>query len=85
MVAYEAISGARFFPCNVGGACYPCDASSTCSPGNPPAQGTYSIDGMIPGDYTVQVEQLDRRISVENGTFIGPLATPPVLPGPEEC
>jgi hypothetical protein len=85
LYAYEGVSGASYFPCNVGGACYPCDGNTTCSPGNPPAQGAYSIQGMEPGDYTVRVEQMDRRISLENGTFIGPLPTPPVLPGPEEC
>jgi Big-like domain-containing protein/ASPIC/UnbV protein/FG-GAP repeat protein/VCBS repeat protein/thrombospondin type 3 repeat protein len=85
MHAYEAITGARFFPCNVGGACHPCEANPSCTGGNPAAQGAYTIAGMVPGNYTACVEQLDRRISLDHGTFIGPLATPPVLPGPEEC
>jgi hypothetical protein len=85
MHAYEAISGQKFQPCNIGGSCYPCDQYTHCDTGNPAPQGAYDIAGMLPGTYTVCVRQLDRRISLDNGTFIGPLATPPVLPGPEEC
>ena len=83
--AYAAISGQQFQPCSPGGACYPCDGTSVCDPGDPPEQGTYVLFGLTPGDYTVCVEQLDRNVALENGTFVGPLATPPILPGPEEC
>lgn len=82
MYAYGAISGALFFPCNAGSTCDPCTTS--CDPGNPPAKGAYSFSFLAPGSYQVSVHQLDTRISLANGTFIGPLATPPILPGPEE-
>jgi Tol biopolymer transport system component len=85
LYAYSAISGARFFPCNVGGACYPCTSGSSCSTGNPPEQGHYSITGITPGSYRICVRQIDTRVSVSNGTFVGPLPTPATLPGPEEC
>jgi Tol biopolymer transport system component len=84
-LAYSGISGARFFPCNVGGSCYPCDPANPCVTGNPPAQGEYSIRGLLPSIYTVCVEQIDTRFSISNGTFVGPLSTPATIPGPEEC
>ncbi len=76
--AYSGISGALYSPCNPGG---------TCPPPSPPpsAAGAWSVPGVAPGSYTVCVEQLDRRLSVGNGTFVGPLATPAAVPGPEEC
>ncbi len=85
LYAYSGISGARFFPCNVGGVCYPCDPTSPCVPGHFALAGAYSIPGLAPGSYTACVEQIDRRISVSNGSFVGPLATPATIPGPEEC
>ncbi len=83
MTAYSAISGARFFPCHPGSLCDPC--STACDPGNPTAQGTYSAELLAPGNYKICVEQIDTRFSFANGSFVGPLATPPLLPGPEEC
>ncbi len=85
MRAYSGISGARFFPCNEGGICSPCSTASPCVTGDPPEQGTYLIGGTPPGTYSLCVEQIDRRFSISNGTFVGPLATPPTVPGPEEC
>ncbi len=85
MYAYSGISGASFFPCNVGGSCYPCSAGTSCSPGDPDAQGEYHIHGVSPGSYTICLDQIDTRLSVVNGTFIGPLATPATILGPEEC
>ncbi len=85
MFAYSRVSGGGFYPCHVGGICYPCGAASPCSTGNLPEQGDWAIWGIAPGNYTLCVEQIDRRFSYANGTFIGPLATPPILPGPEEC
>ena len=77
------VSGGLFFPCNPGGACEAdCGA---CVTGDPPAQGAWTLDYIDPGNYLVCVEQIDTRISLSNNTFVGPLATPPVLPGPEEC
>ena len=84
MSAYSIVSGGLFFPCNAGSACDPC--TTACNPGNPPSQGAFSVDFFPPGgDYRVCVEQLDTRFSPMNGTFVGPLATPPIVPGPEEC
>ena len=83
MYVYEGISGALFFPCNPGSTCDPC--TTACNPGNPPAQGAYALSFLAPGSYQVSVHQLDTRISLANGTFVGPLATPPILPGPEEA
>ncbi|MGH2689038.1 MAG: hypothetical protein ACRDKW_09565, partial [Actinomycetota bacterium] len=77
MFAYSGISGARYFPCNPGG---------SCSPGTPPdLAGEYAVAGLPQGNYDICVEQIDRRLSVANGTFIGPLATPATVLGPEEC
>jgi len=83
--AYSAVSGGRFFPCNPGSACDPCE--TPCDPGNPLAQGAYGVAFIVSGGgpYTVCVEQIDTRFSLDNGAVIGPLATPPLLPGPEEC
>jgi len=85
MYAYSGISGASFFPCNVGGSCYPCSTGTTCTTGDPNTQGEYKILGVAPGWYTTCLDQIDTRLSVANGTFIGPLATPATIPGPEEC
>ncbi len=85
MHAYSGISGGLFFPCNVGGSCYPCSTGTTCTTGDPNTQGEYKILGVAPGNYTVCLDQIDTRLSVANGTFIGPLATPATIPGPEEC
>src|SRR4030095_9603113 len=43
------------------------------------------IAGLPSGTYKVCMEQIDTRISLDNGTFVGPLATPATLPGPEAC
>jgi Big-like domain-containing protein/VCBS repeat protein/FG-GAP repeat protein len=83
MMAYSSVSGGTWFPCNPGSACNPCETA--CNPGNPSAQGAWSIGPVPPGSYRVCVEQIDTRLSLSNGTFIGPLANPPLLPGPEEC
>ncbi len=83
--AYSVISGAKYFPCNPGTACDPCtEAPGTC-PDDPPELGAYIAEWIDPGSYQVCVRQVDTRFSLANGTFIGPLTTPPILPGPEEC
>ena len=84
MTAYSAISGRLFFPCNAGSTCDPC-APVPCDPGNPVEQGAYALDHIVAGTYTVCVEQIDVGLSATGGNFIGPLATPPIIPGPEEC
>ncbi len=84
-LAYSAISGGTFFPCNIGGVCYPCTSSGGCSTMNPPEQGEFVLRGLAPGNYTVCVEQISRLFSIANGTFVGPLPTPATVPGPEEC
>ncbi len=76
MTAYSMVSGALFFPCEPGGACYPCTASCAA---NPTARGQFAIDFIEPGSYTACVEQLDRRLGV------GPLDPRAIVPGPEEC
>jgi hypothetical protein len=53
--------------------------------GNPAAQGAFGADFFPAGPYRVCVEQIDTRLSLSNSTFVGPLATPPILLGPEEC
>ena len=83
LYAYSAVSGARFFPCHAGSPCDPC--TTACDPGFPPERGAYAIRGLEPGEYEVTLRQLDTRFSLANGTFVGPLATPPILTGPEEC
>ena len=82
MTSYSIISGGRYFPCNPGSACDPC---STVCPPDPAVQGSFSADFFTPGSYKVCVEQIDRRFTAQSGTFVGPLATPSLLPGPEEC
>ncbi|NIM01723.1 MAG: hypothetical protein GTN89_13045, partial [Acidobacteria bacterium] len=81
--AYSFVSGRLFLPCNAGSTCDPC--TTMCDPGNPVAQGAYAVDFIQPGNYTVCVAQLDTNVNTSNGTFVGPLATPPIVPGPEEC
>ena len=85
LYAYSGISGASFFPCNVGGSCYPCSSGTICTTGDPDTQGEYEILGVAPGDYTICLDQIDTRLSLANGAFIGPLATPATIQGPEEC
>jgi len=85
LYAYSGISGAAFFPCNLGGICYPCTSSNACVTGDPAEQGEYMVRGLPAGSYTVCVEQIEKRFSVSNGSFIGPLATPATVMGPEEC
>jgi len=84
-LAYSAISGGRFFPCNPGGICWPCDPGTSCVTGDPPQQGAWEVSWLPALGYTVCVEQIDTRFSLANANFVGPLATPPILPGPEEC
>ncbi|MBP7149322.1 MAG: VCBS repeat-containing protein [Acidobacteria bacterium] len=81
-LAYAAISGGLHFPCNPGSPCDPC--VTTCPP-DPPAQGAWSARYIAAGTYKVCVEQIDTGFSVAGGSPVGPLATPPVLAGPEEC
>jgi len=47
--------------------------------------GHYVIQGLSPGDYTVCIEQIHTGFTLTNGTSVGPLAEPPILPGPGEC
>jgi hypothetical protein len=81
--AYSTISGARFFPCNPGSTCDPCNTA--CDPGNAVEKGSWEIQFIENGHYTICVEQIDTRFSIANSNFVGPLATPPILPGPEDC
>ncbi|MGH9868011.1 MAG: FG-GAP-like repeat-containing protein [Candidatus Polarisedimenticolia bacterium] len=80
-LAFSAVSGGLFFPCNAGSTCDPCNTA--CDPGNPAFQGFFTKAHMPPATYQICVEQIDTRFS--QVTFIGPLATLPILPGPEEC
>jgi hypothetical protein len=69
-VAVGAASGARYIP---------------DSPGGPPPEvlvGTYEIDGLPPGTYTIEVEPIDRRFT--GGSSVGPLDPPVALPGVRE-
>jgi Tol biopolymer transport system component len=83
MKAYSGLSGSLWYPCNPGSICDPCN--TTCDPGNPPEKGKYAIDYLPAANYTICVRQIDREFSVANNNFIGPIPTPPVLAGPEEC
>ena len=83
MTVYAAISGDRFFPCNAGSTCNPC--TTVCDPGSATARGAYAVPFVQAGSYSVCVRQIDTRFSPSNGTFVGPLALPAILPGPEEC
>ncbi|MCP3978644.1 MAG: hypothetical protein GY716_04825 [bacterium] len=83
MNAYSVVSGGNYFPCNAGTTCNPCDDSECDEEGDSP--GAYDIEFLPPGSYTVCIEQLDRRFALRNGNFVGPFATPAMLPGPEEC
>lgn len=73
MEAYSAFSGARFFP--------------NTPPGGVPTylKGHFEIAGLTSGDYQVCVRQPDVTLTDVSGTQIGPLATPPLMSGPEEC
>ena len=82
MTAYSLISGNRFFPCNPGSSCDPC--TTACNPGNPAIQGSFAADFFAAGSYKISVEQIDRRFTAQSGIFVGPLATPALLTGPEE-
>jgi len=74
-LAFGAFSGGLFSP-----------NPQNCSIPTPvPDLGYFVIEGLPPGNYTICVEQPDRRVSYANGTFAGPLATPATLVGPEEC
>ncbi len=75
--AYSMLSGALYFPCNPDTGCTPDPASA--------AQGAFAIDFIPDGNYTVCVEQIDRRFSMPSTTFVGLSVPVPVLPGPEEC
>ncbi len=79
--AYSIISGGLYFPCNPGNTC---DCDFDC-PLDTPEQGEYKIDFIEPGDYTVCAQQIDTRFALANNNFVGPLARPPILQGPEEC
>ena len=45
-------------------------------------KGQYKITGLPPGDYTVEVEQIDQTFT--GGSTLNPLDSPALLPGPEE-
>ena len=45
-------------------------------------RGQYVITGLPPGDYTVEIEQIDQ--SFTRGSSLNPLDPPAILPGPEE-
>ena len=45
-------------------------------------KGQYKITGLPPGDYTVEVEQIDQTFT--GGSSLNPLDPPAILPGPEE-
>jgi hypothetical protein len=83
--AVSVFSGAHYFPCNPGSPCYPCTTPcDPCNPG-PCSRGDYTIEFMPDAEYELCVSQPDLRFSLANGTFLGPLATPPITPGPDEC
>ncbi|HIC05103.1 MAG TPA: hypothetical protein EYO65_06245 [Nitrospirales bacterium] len=49
---------------------------------DPAFKGLYTIAGLPPGDYTVEVEQIDPTFT--GGSSLNPLDPPAMLPGPEE-
>jgi hypothetical protein len=70
VTAVGVASGARYFPAVFGG---------------PPAaalEGAYSIPGLPPGSYTIEVEAIDPLFS--GGSSVGPLDPPVPLPGVPE-
>jgi hypothetical protein len=83
MNAYSLISGGLYFPCNPASVCDPCNTA--CDPGHPPEEGAFSAAYFGPGQFRVCVEPIDTRFSALGGAGVGPLAIPPLLPGPEEC
>jgi hypothetical protein len=62
-----------------------CDAATDPCCARPDYPGSYAIQGLPPGDYTVCVEQIHTSFSQANGASVGPLVEPPVLTGPGEC
>ncbi|MEO6026651.1 MAG: hypothetical protein ABIR79_07290 [Candidatus Binatia bacterium] len=66
LTAVGVASGARY-------------ASSSSSPS---LKGLFEIPGLPPGDYTVEIEQIDP--SFTGGSSVGPVDPPATLPGPAE-
>ncbi len=83
VIALSSVSGGYFFPCNAGSFCDPC--TTACDPGGSSLKGQFSKEHMPPVRYQICVEPIDVRFSQANDTFVGPLASPPILTGPEEC
>lgn len=69
--AFSSVSGFQYIPIG----------------GMPPAflENLWRVQGLPAGHYKVCIEQIDTAFSFFNGSQVGPLAEPPVLPGPEEC
>jgi 6-phosphogluconolactonase (cycloisomerase 2 family) len=63
-------SGDRYFPEQILG------------PPPPELKGRYTIPGLPPGTYTVEVVPIDPRFV--GGSSVGPFGVPPALPGPSE-
>ncbi len=70
VTAVGAASGARYAPSTAGG------------PAPSFLAGRFELPGLPPGDYTVEVEQIDP--SFTGGSGVGPLDPPATLPGPAE-
>tara|TARA_B100000315_G_C14594085_1_gene597661 strand:- start:3174 stop:5105 length:1932 start_codon:yes stop_codon:yes gene_type:complete len=45
-------------------------------------KGRYKVSGLLPGDYTIEVEQIHPTFT--GGSSLNPLDPPAILPGPEE-
>jgi hypothetical protein len=70
LTAVGTASGARFFPAAAGG------------PPAPALEGEYELPGLPPGQYTVEIEEIDGSFTA--GSNVGPLDPPAKLPGPPE-
>ena len=70
LTAVGVASGFLFFPANPGG------------PPAPALKGFYTIPGLPPGSYSVEVQAIDPAFT--DGSSVGPLDPPAELPGPPE-
>ncbi|MFQ5767542.1 MAG: hypothetical protein ACE5ID_06105, partial [Acidobacteriota bacterium] len=78
--AYSAISGNRFRPSPPSPS--PIDPAGFGGPPSPVLKGAYQFAGVKPGQYTLEVEEVDPFFS--GGSGVGPLNVPVFVPGPDE-
>jgi hypothetical protein len=75
--AFSSLSGYQYIP--------PLSPPVPCDPPAACPEGLWRIADLPAGQYQVCVEQIDTSFSYANGSLVGLLVTPPVVPGPEEC